>query len=47
MEEFIQHKDLLLTRYEYAIGDAPSPKVNKDRHKLVKNGKAKIVEDKQ
>lgn len=45
MEEFIQHKDLLLTKYEYAGGDAPSPKTNKERHKLVKNGKAKIIKD--
>lgn len=43
MEEFIQHKDLLLTRYEWAGGSAPTPKANKDRHKLVKSGKAKIV----
>jgi len=43
MEEFIQHNELLLTRYEYAHGDAPTPKVNKARHKLVKDGKAKTV----
>jgi len=45
MEEFIQHKDLLLTKHEFAGGDAPTPKVNKARHKLVKDGKAKIVVD--
>ena len=45
VEEFIQYKELLLLKHEYAQGASPSPKVNKERHKLVKSGKAKIVED--
>lgn len=45
MEEFLQHKDLLLTRFEWAGGTAPTPKVNRERHKLVKAGKAKIIKD--
>ena len=45
MEEFIQYKDLLLTRYEFAQGAGVDAKTLKARHKLVKDGKAKIVED--
>lgn len=42
-EKFIQFKNLLLTREEWAMGDAPKPKVNDARHKLIKKGQAEIV----
>lgn len=44
-ETFIQHKDLLLTRYEYAIGDKPSAKVLVDRQKLADKGKVRVITD--
>ena len=44
-ETFIQHKDLLLTRFEYYGGDAPAPKVNAARHKLVAKGQARIIQN--
>lgn len=44
-ETFIRHKDLLLTRYEYAMGDKPAAKVLADRKKLADKGKVRVIDN--
>lgn len=43
VEQYIQHKNLLLTRYEWSVGSEPKPKDLAARWKSVKKGHAKIV----
>lgn len=43
MEQFIEHGEMLLNRFEWFGGIIPKPKDVKARRKLIKNGDAVIV----